>query len=128
MRQKDLFEPVVRGADSDAADNKRKRDADIEGDLLREALDTFSGQYDFKPGMIIAGCSLLRKSGNRFFLILELRDDQPLFDIEARHGTSGYEMLLDMLVGKADEDGDLISLWVDRRRFELMPEELLPRR
>jgi hypothetical protein len=35
-------------------------------------------------------------------------------------------MALDMLVGK-DEDGDLISLWVDRRCFEPMPEEVLRR-
>jgi hypothetical protein len=71
MHQKDLFEALVRGADSDAADNEPKRDADIEGDLLREAFVTFSGPHDFKPGMIVAGCSLLRKSGNGFFLILD---------------------------------------------------------
>jgi hypothetical protein len=30
-----------------------------------------------------------------------------------------------MLVGKVDEDGDFISLWEDRRRFEPVPEEVL---
>ena len=50
-------------------------------------------------------------------------DDEPLFDLEARNGTPGFEMPLDMLVGRIDEDGGLISLWGDRRRFEPVPGE-----
>jgi hypothetical protein len=73
------------------------------------------------------GCSLLRKTGNGSFVILKLRDDEPLFDVEARKGTAEFGMPLDMFVGKVDEDGDLISLWVDRRRFEPLPEEVLRR-
>jgi len=50
-------------------------------------------------------------------------DDEPLFDLEARNGTPGFEMPLDMLVGRTDEDGDLISLWGNRRRFGAVPAE-----
>jgi hypothetical protein len=76
--------PRHRVADSDAADNEPKRDADIEAELLRNAFANFSRQHDFKPGMVVrerAGCSLLRKSGNGFFVILELRDVEPPFDV-----------------------------------------------
>ena len=95
------------------ADNETKRDADTEAEFLRDAFVAFSHQHDFKPGMIVrekVGCSLLHKSGNGFFAVLELRDDEPLFDVEALNGTAG--------------DGDP-TLWVDRRCLELMPEELL---
>ena len=53
----------------------------------------------------------LRERRSGFFLVLELRDDEPLFDVEARDGAAGFRMPLDMLVGKVDEDGDLISVW-----------------
>jgi hypothetical protein len=56
-----------------------------------------------------ARCSLLRESGSGRFNILDLRDDEPLLDLEARNGTAGFGMLLDMLVGRTDQDGDLIS-------------------
>jgi hypothetical protein len=67
-------------------------------------------------------------SGNGFFAVLELRDDEPLLDVETRDGTAGFRMRLGMLVGKVDEHGDLISLWADRRCLEAMPEEVLRRR
>jgi hypothetical protein len=56
------------------------------------------------------GCSLPAQRRSGFFLVLELRDDEPLFDVEARDGAAGFRMPLDMLVGKVDEDGDLISV------------------
>ncbi len=58
-----------------------------------------------------AGCSLLRKSGNGCFVLLELRDDEPLIDDEARNRTAGFGMPQDMLVVEVDEDDDLIFLW-----------------
>jgi hypothetical protein len=121
MNQKEVLEALVRGT---------ARDADIEAELLRDAFANFSRQHDFKPGMVVrerAGCSLLRKSGNGFFVILELRDVEPPFDVEPPHGTAGF-VPLDMLVGKVNEDGDLFSLWEDHRRFEPVPEEVLRRR
>jgi hypothetical protein len=94
-------------------------------------LPIFRRQHDFKLGMIVrekAGCALLRKRGNGFFVALELRDDEPLFDLETRNVTAGFGMPLDLVVGKVDEDGDQISLWEDHRCFEPMPEEGLRRR
>jgi hypothetical protein len=86
-----------------------------------DAFVTFSHQDDIKPGMIVrekAGCSLPRKDRQRgFFVILELRDDEPLFDGDARNGSAGFGMPLDIVIGKVNEHGDRISVWVDRWRF-----------
>ena len=40
MNQKEFSEALVSAADSDAADNEPKRDADSEADLLRDAFFT----------------------------------------------------------------------------------------
>jgi hypothetical protein len=122
MNRKELIE--AEGRDGDAADNELTRDAEIEAELLRAGFVNFSHQRESKLGMVVreeAGCSLLRESGN--FSIVDLCDDEPLFDLEAGNGTAGFEMPLDMLVGRIDEDGGLISLWGDRRRFEPVPGE-----
>jgi hypothetical protein len=113
-------------SDSDAADNEPRLYADTEAEFPRDVFVAFSHQHDFKPGMIArqkAGCSHLRKRYNRFLVVLESRDDEPLFDVEARDGTAGFRMPLDALVGKVDEDSDLISVWVDRRNVKPVPEE-----
>ena len=84
MKPEETCQAIVRGADSGAAANKPKRDPDIEAELLRDVFVNYSRQHDFKPGTVVrekAGCSLLRKSGNGRF-VLELRDDEPLLDIE----------------------------------------------
>jgi hypothetical protein len=88
----------------------------------------FGHEHDFKVGMIVrerAGYSLLSKSGNGSVIILGLCDPEPLFDAEALIATAGYRIRLGMFVGKVDQDGDRISLWVDRRCLEPMPEEVL---
>ena len=114
MNPKEFVDALIRAADSDAADNEPKRDADSEAELPRDGFVTFSHRHDFKPGMIVrekAGCSLLPRAATCFFVILELRDDEPPFDVEMRNRTAGIGMSLDMLVDK-DEDDDLNSLWV----------------
>jgi hypothetical protein len=43
-----------------------------------------------------------------------------------RNRIAGFGMALDMLVGKGGgDDGDLISLWIDRRWLESMSEAVL---
>jgi hypothetical protein len=118
MNQKEFAEALVRAPDSHAADNEPSRSADSEAELLRDAFVTFSHRHDFKPGMIVrekAGCSLPR-AATCFFVTLELRDDEPPFDVETRNGTAGIGMSLYMLVDK-DKDGDLIPLWVELGRL-----------
>ena len=100
MNQKKFVEALVRVADSDAADNEPKRDADSEAELLHDAFVPFCHRHDFKPGMSVrekAGCSLLPGAATVFFV--------------TRNGTAGIGMSLDTFVGK-DEDGDLIALRV----------------
>jgi hypothetical protein len=119
MNQKEFAEALVRAADSDAADNEPKRSADSEAELLRDAFVTFSHRHDFKAGMIVrekAGCSLLPRAATCFFVTLELRDDEPPFDVETPNGTAGIGTSLYMLVEK-DEDGDRIPLWVELGRL-----------
>jgi hypothetical protein len=70
----------------------------------------------------------LRKGSKGFFVILGLGDDHPLFDVATGNGTAGLGIPLNMVVGKVDEDGDLISPLIDCRRFEPVPEEVLRRR
>jgi hypothetical protein len=55
------------------------------------------------PGMIVP--SPVHQSGNGSFVVVELRDDEPLFDVGARNGAAGLAMPLDMLVGEVDKDG-----------------------
>jgi hypothetical protein len=52
----------------------------------------------------------LRKRGKGFFIVLGLDDDKPLFDVATGNGTTGLGIPLNMVVGKVDEDSDLISL------------------
>jgi hypothetical protein len=113
MNQKELVEALAHAADSTATENEPKRDAGTEAELLGNSFVAFSHQHDFTPVMIVrekVGCSLLRNICNGFLVVLKLRDDEPLFDLEARDGTAGFRMPLEMLVGKVDEHGDLISL------------------
>jgi hypothetical protein len=49
MNQKEFTEALVRAANSDAADNEPKRDADSEAELPRDAFVRFSHRHDFKP-------------------------------------------------------------------------------
>jgi hypothetical protein len=54
-----------------------KSDADAEAELLGNSFVAFSHEHDFEPDMIAQerpGCSLLRKSGDRSLVVLELRD------------------------------------------------------
>jgi hypothetical protein len=53
MNRKDFLQALVSAADSDAADNEHKPNADIEAKLLRDALVIFGGQHNFKPGIIV---------------------------------------------------------------------------
>ena len=64
----------------------------------------------------------------RFFVTPEIRDGEPLFDVETRDETAGFGMPLNMVDGKVDEDRDVICPWANRRRFEPMPEEVLRQR
>jgi hypothetical protein len=100
MNQKQLSEALPRVADSDAADNKAKHDADTKAALLSDAFVTFIHQHDFKPGVSSEKRSAVRSGGNGF-IILESRDYEPLFDGEARSRTVGFEIPLNMLVGAA---------------------------
>jgi hypothetical protein len=52
----------------------------------------------------------------------------PLFDVTTVNGTTGLEIPLNMEVGKVDEDGGLTSSWIDCRRLEPVPQEVLRRR
>jgi hypothetical protein len=110
-------------------DNEPKRDPDIETELLRERSSILvanlisSGAWSSERRPAVR---VLRKSGNGFFVRLELRDDESCLMSKRVTGQLGSgRPPLDMLVGKADEDGELISLWVDRRRFEPVPKEVL---
>ena len=110
MNQKELVEALVRVAESDAADNESKRDA--EADLLRDSFVTFSHQHDFKPAMMskkrpAVRCCARTTTGFRH---TGMRDDEPLCDVETGNGIAGFKMPRDIVVGKADEDGDLIRL------------------
>jgi hypothetical protein len=49
MNPKKLVEALVGAADSDAADNKPKRDADTEQSYSATRLSLFSHRHDFKP-------------------------------------------------------------------------------
>ena len=92
-----------------------------------EGFASFDHQHDFKPGMIVrerASCLLSAQEGNEFFVILELGDDEPLFDVTTRNETAGFGSPLNMVVGKADEDGDPTSPWVFPRRSEQCPKVL----
>jgi hypothetical protein len=46
MNPKEFVKALVRAADSDAADNKPKRDADNEAELLRYPSVNFGHRYD----------------------------------------------------------------------------------
>jgi hypothetical protein len=85
----------------------------------------FSRQHDFSPGHGRPRKGWLFASAQerqRVFRHTGTRDEEPLFE------SAGFEMPLGRLVGEVDEDGDLISLWVDPRRFEPMPEKVRRRR
>jgi hypothetical protein len=49
MNPKEFVEALVRAADGDAADNKPKRHADTEAELLRHPSVSLSHRHDFKP-------------------------------------------------------------------------------
>jgi hypothetical protein len=68
-----------------------------------------------------AGCSLLPRAATCFFVTLELRDDEPPFDVETPNGTAGIGTSLYMLVDK-DKDSDLISLCRNGTLNRALPE------
>ena len=81
-------------------DTEAKHDADTEAELLSERLSLLF------TNMISSQACRPRK-GRPFapaatdYIILELRDYEPLFDGEARSRTVGFEMPLNIVVGAA---------------------------
>jgi hypothetical protein len=131
MTAKDrMVHEILKGMiEDDEGEKSFRRDPDIEAHLLRDALSTFSRKAELRVGMVVKFKPAMAKyqaTPNGLFIVVDLLQSPVCGEVNEGKRAD----YADMIAGRLDDDGDLITFYADSRLFEPADEarQLLRRR
>jgi hypothetical protein len=93
----------------------------VAGELLKELFETLELAHEFIPGQLVRWKKGLKnrrlpKEGEPAVVVAVLAD--PVLNQLAEPGSAYFREPLDIILGLLDSDGDFLTFYFDKRRFE----------